>query len=208
MGRYNKILSELHVLSQETDRSIASLIIDFFNCRFVHGASWDNFRVLGMYNMSNEERKKVYTFKRQKRISDYLNKNATEEDLNILMDKNKFNVAFSKFIKRDWYDSTNLNKSRFDDFLCRNEKFLLKPILSSQGKGIELLYTSELDSDAFFKDVSSKKVILESFIKQHPALASVNPSSVNTVRLITARFGDDVHVVCGGGLDVAARTLL
>lgn len=200
MGRISEFFGEIKILSVYSGISSLTLLCSFVICRFVHGASWDNFRVLEMYKLSHKERQKIYTFRRQKRISDFLNKSANDEDLHILMDKNKFNTAFSRFIKRDWYDSTVSDKQQFTEFLYRNNKFLMKPILSSQGKGIELYQSSEVDIDSFYNAISSQEVILEGFIEQHSELASINPSSVNTIRLITARYGNNVHVIAGGAI--------
>lgn len=48
-------------------------LISFLSCRMQHGASLDNFCSLEMYKYTNAERKRVYTFCRQKRISDKFN---------------------------------------------------------------------------------------------------------------------------------------
>ena len=205
MKRLSKLFGEIKILSVNSGISSVMLMFSFAICRFVHGASWDNFRVLQMYKLSHKERQKVYTFRRQKRISDFLNKSAKDEDLHILMEKNKFNTAFANFIKRDWYDSAVSDKKQLAEFLSRNDKFLVKPILSSQGKGIELYQSSEVDIDSFYNDISSREVILEGFIKQHAELASINPSSVNTIRLITAKCGSNVHVITGGGIRCGGR---
>lgn len=208
MSRYSNLIRDIKALSVDSGIPAIKVIFSFLICRFLYGASWDNFQVLKMYAMTNKERKRVYTFKRQKKISDFLNKNANDTNLHILMDKNKFNAAFGEFIVRDWYDSTEPDRKRFDEFMHRNERFLLKPILSSQGKGIELYNSSEVDLDSFYENISLKKVILEGFIEQHSELKSINPSSVNTIRLITARYGEHVHVIHGGGFAAAAKMLL
>lgn len=82
--------------------------------------------------------------------------------------------------------------------MAHNEKFLLKPILSSCGNRIRILRSSNLNMDKFFDEISEQKVILEGFIKQNQEISRINPSSVNTVRLISTRCGSRVHIVGGG----------
>lgn len=118
----------------------------------------------------------------------------------MLMDKNLFNKKFSMFIHRDWYDPKTDEKDALLVFLEHNEKFLIKPTLSSQGKGIELLYSRDLTADSLYSEIVDKNIILEGFIHQHSAMEAINPTSVNTVRIITARIGKQIHIVGGGGL--------
>lgn len=205
MGKYNVFLSEMRKLSIDCRISYVSLIGAFLSCRVIHGASWDNFYVHEMYKMNNRERKKVYTFKRQKNISDFLNCNASDEEMSVIMHKNKFNKTFKTYIRRNWYDATKPNRELFINFLQDNKEFLIKPILSSCGKGIELLKTSEIDIDKFYKEISRRDLILEEIIKQNSEIKSINPTSVNTVRLITAKFGNKVHVLGGGALRCGGR---
>ena len=206
MEKIKRFFRELKPLAAQGGLSRGRLIASFCVSRFLHGASWDNFRVLEMYRMNGAGKRKVYTYRRQKKISDFLNRDARPEDLRALMDKNAFNTQFAAFVKREWYDSAAPDREKLTRFLRDNETFLEKPILSSQGKGIELRRASDItDEDAFFREISEKKVILEGFIRQHPALSEINPTSVNTIRLITARYGDDVHVIHGGGLRCGGR---
>ena len=70
-------------------------------------------------------------------------------------------------------------------FLARNDKFLAKDTLSTQGQNI-FLFEGETDPDAFLAEYAGRPFVLEAFIRQHPALAAINPTSVNTVRAVTA----------------------
>lgn len=200
MKKYIAFFSEIKKLSIDRRIPYIALIASFLVCRFIHGASWDNFCVHEMYKMNNRERKEVYTFKRQKKISDFLNRNAIEEEMSVIIHKNKFNSKFKKYIKRNWYDATKPNREQFISFLQSNSEFLMKPIVSSCGNGIELLKTTEIDINRFYENISVKNLILEEIIKQNLEIKSINPTSVNTVRLITAKFEDKVHILKGGAL--------
>lgn len=110
------------------------------------------------------------------------------------------NIRMLNGVFRDWYDPKTDGKEKLGRFLSDNDRFLIKPVLSSQGKGIELLYSKDVDRDSFFVDIKEKKVMLEGFIHQHDTMVQINSSSVNTVGLITARCGKKVHILHGGGL--------
>lgn len=197
MRKFYRLTGELQKISEESRLSKQRLLLSFLICRFLHGASLGEFRVLEMYRYTNAERKHIYTFQRQKKISDVLNKDATKSEQHMLMEKNLFNKMFSTFVNREWYDPTTEGEDKLKCFLEHNERFLIKPTLSSQGKGIELRCSSEVCVNDFYKEIKSERVILEGFIQQHRDMNKINSTSVNTVRLVTARIGKHIHIVGG-----------
>jgi hypothetical protein len=80
--------------------------------------------------------------------------------------------------------------------LQKNEKVVIKPTVgSSSGSGVEVL-------DLRKKRVHLQKYLLQSngnfviqeFIHQHKAFAKLYPDSVNTIRVITYRLDDGIHI--------------
>lgn len=79
-----------------------------------------------------------------------------------------------------------------------NIKGILKPALGTQGADIFILESrdgalrldgQEITTDDLFGQVKTKYIFQE-LIQQHPDLARIHPSSVNTLRLITIRQND------------------
>lgn len=67
---------------------------------------------------------------------------------------------------------------------------------SCGGHGV-IFWNSAVDSEDKFVDIlnSSKNIICQEVIKQHPSLSVLNPSSVNTIRLFTFAFKNEIYML-------------
>lgn len=175
------------------------LVCSYAFCRVIHGASFDDFYTLKMYDYTNHKRKQILTHGRCKRISDILNKKAVKTDIETIVRKDLFNKAYKKYINREWIYLPESNESEVKSFIERNEKFLVKPTISSCGKDILLFENTAIDVKKFWLENQKKKVVLESFIKQNLDIAKLNPSSVNSIRLVTV-CRDRKVMILGGAL--------
>lgn len=67
---------------------------------------------------------------------------------------------------------------------------------SMGGKGI-MFWNADCDEDTklidFLKD--TKNVVCQKLIDQHASMAKINPSSVNTLRIMTLLFNDEIHIL-------------
>lgn len=89
-------------------------------------------------------------------------------------------------------------------------KFFIKPQSDSRGSNIimltkkankiKLTHVTEgtIDLKKFFEITKSKPFFVQECIKQHKDLSVLNPSSVNTVRIITTKFNDKPQILCAG----------
>ena len=85
---------------------------------------------------------------------------------------------------------------------CQNiDAAIIKPTLfTNSGKNVEKLivkngitnFDNHSIEDVF--DKYGKNFVIEEFAKQHPAMASLNPSSLNTIRVITFRKGNEILI--------------
>lgn len=86
--------------------------------------------------------------------------------------------------------------------LCRNiDVAIIKPTLfSNSGKNVEKLVVKNGNTnlgnrtiDVVF-DEYGKNFVIEELAKQHPAMASLNPSSLNTIRVISFRKDNEILI--------------
>lgn len=71
------------------------------------------------------------------------------------------------------------------DTLQKGTEIVVKPSGKGGGKGVEFLSgATEKELDAMFK-AKGKLFVVQKAIKQHPEMAKLNPSTVNTIRLTT-----------------------
>lgn len=85
---------------------------------------------------------------------------------------------------------------KYNSFQNNVEKIIIKPVSSSKGKGVRIL--SEKLSQAQFEQMMCETdlgILFEEYIVQCKDISRFNDSSVNTVRMPTFLFGQDVEVV-------------
>lgn len=199
-----KIITALPQIAEQTGYSTASLALSFTRAYLLHRVQIDEFRTLRLYEYSNAMLGRFLTWQRCKRISDALNAGAAADELATLVDKHLFNRHFHNFIRRQWLYLPDASPEDVDAFLAENSIFLVKPCSGTQGNGVTRMERDDTDGARLKATYRDEPVLLEAIIQQHPDMAALNPSSVNTVRLIAARKGDLFQPIgaglrCGGG---------
>lgn len=86
--------------------------------------------------------------------------------------------------------------------LCSNVRdMIIKPSLESRGTGVKLLNVENGITNVEGKSIREvfcnygKNFLVQEKVKQHPAMEALNPTSANTIRLLTYRMGMDVVVL-------------
>lgn len=86
--------------------------------------------------------------------------------------------------------------------LCRNmQDVIIKPSKESQGNGVQLITVKEgvtnlegKSIEQLFRDYS-KNFLIQERVKQHKGMAALNPSSVNTIRVLSYRSGMEILII-------------
>ena len=196
---FQEIRQALPAIAEESGYSRGYITRSFVRCFFVHHVHLGVFRSLRLYNYTGAALRRFLTLQQCKTISDRLSAEASAEDFDRLNDKHVFNSFFRGFVRRDWLYIPDSTPDQLRAFLAAHDRFLIKACSETRGEGIELRRREDTDAEAFIREFSGKPYLLEALIEQHPAMAAINPSSVNTIRVITARK-DDRAVIIGAGL--------
>lgn len=79
----------------------------------------------------------------------------------------------------------------------RNECLIKPSIDSGEGRLIQFFAPGDLSKDALKKAFAgmSANFIMQAVVKQHPDIAKLNPSSVNTIRVVSFFFEGEVHIL-------------
>lgn len=85
---------------------------------------------------------------------------------------------------------------------CSNLKnVLIKPALSSQGRGIESITVTDGQTDLKGKTIEQvfklygKNFLVQERVKQHERMNALNPTSVNTIRIVTFRSDMEILLI-------------
>lgn len=195
-------LSELAPVAEREGRSVWALFLSFEICKRFYHAGMDEFLMFRLFDLAPHALRGYLLAADITAMSKmYFDRGASPEDALLFRDKRRFNRAFQKFIRRDWLYGPESSPEDIRAFMDRHPVFVQKPAGGMQGHGVTVCRREELDPDSFAARCRREEVILEEPIRQHPAMSSLNPSSVNTVRVITARCGGRV-MVAGAGLRV------
>ena len=87
--------------------------------------------------------------------------------------------------------------------LCQNlEPVIIKPSRNSEGHGIQLFSVKDGITSLggktvkqLFADYKNKDFLIQEVVRQHPDMAALNPTSVNTIRILSYRSGMEILIV-------------
>ncbi|WP_172135676.1 sugar-transfer associated ATP-grasp domain-containing protein [Adlercreutzia sp. ZJ473] len=167
---------------------------DVLFCYFAYGFMPDEYMCFGLAGRAPEQRREFLS-NRDRDVIVYSVNDIIE--LERFLDKWKTYRAYSS-----WYGRAAVSvgkKASYKDYLTfveSHDSFVCKKVRLSKGDSIHLVKNSEMgDPRTFFDETaSSGNAILEEPIVQSEVMAALNPSSVNTLRVITlnTRYGAEV----------------
>ena len=74
---------------------------------------------------------------------------------------------------------------------------MYKPVNGLAGKDVKKMITKDIkDIDAFYEEIVSKNILLESYIKQHKSVSEFAEKSVNTIRVMTFAYNGKSEIIC------------
>ena len=155
--------------------------------------------------LSEEEKDSMFLRPHSRKMS--IRFRTKDADPVVFNNKIRFNTMFSEYIRRKWFSCDNLS---FDDF-CRHMKefhpgyYILKPQFSSGGRGIEKLpipIDGETMRKAYDHVIEINRTaernhcyLVEECIRQHPEMSRLYGDSVNTVRVVTLLYHDELKIL-------------
>lgn len=150
------------------------------------GMEAENYMIAGADVYSSLFKQMKYTASRWRQNIFQFSVNRTPEKraFRALLDnKEAFNTFFHDFIGREWITSKR-DEKEIRDFLQKHRQVMAKPLTGSGGKGAFVLsYTTyQQQGNSVF---GGGDYILEQVLSQKGFLHTVNPSSVNTLRVNT-----------------------
>ena len=174
------------LLKKRSGKGRLWLLIDMLKCALRYNAGYVDYKIAQMYRLNDEQRKTVITRGISNEIVRRMNDKAY---WHLFDDKATFNETFAKWINRKWLRIDEKTDPDALFSLCRSQKQLIgKPLEGSSGQGIRK-YTAEDWKDgpqAFLKQLKQDEIgILEEIVVQHPKMASLCATSVNTCRIAT-----------------------
>lgn len=189
-SRFFETINKVHKLSKKNRLFI---FFDIIICAFKYKSGYVDYLSFGFYDLNAKQRKTFLTRGKNNMYVKMLNK---KEKWYIFDEKQEFNKLFDDYLKRDWIYLDN-NLEEFERFLSNKKYIIVKPTNNSGGIGVEKINVSDFNSskDLYNHLIERKQLLVEEVITQHEKLNYLHPTSVNTIRIITIRQGENISFV-------------
>ena len=168
---------------------------NFRFCALLLGANVNDWFSYHLYKKNWRDRRKAVTSMRIRFINKHLNDRGPRH---LVDNKQEFAELWREFFKRRSIALTAENKITEDEFAERFRgirKLVIKPVKGTGGKDTYIIDTDDLR--AVYRRLCEKNedVIVEEYIQQTGFIHELNPSSLNTNRVITMRIEGEPEVV-------------
>ena len=174
------------ILKKRSGKGRLWLMCDMLKCATKYNAGYIDYKIAQMYKLNDEQRKTVITRGISNEIVRRMN---PKEYWHFFDDKAQFNELFKEWIPRKWLLIGDDTDPEALFALCRNNTQLIgKPLEGSSGQGIQKYTVDDWKDgpEVFLKKLNDDGIgILEEIVIQHPKMASLCPTSVNTCRIAT-----------------------
>lgn len=177
---YRQLFDTVKKVHKISGKNSIALFFDIIYCGFRYQAGYIDYLNARMDRLNKEERLDVVT---RGVNNQYVVKYNDFDYVHYFLNKADFNEKFGKFLGRDWLLVEGEDqRSQFADFIKGKDDFILKPTDGTHGDGVAKLPAEMASFDA---SMDNCPYLAEERIIQVDEMASLNPSSVNTIRAIT-----------------------
>lgn len=136
------------------------------------------------FDLTKEEQDEVFLADYSKKIIKHYP--VSKEFFTMLYDKEKTNDYFPELMGRPWCVNTKITEDEFAARFTDAKRIMYKPIAGHRGQGAEAFYVNAENVREVYQTLSTyPEGVVEGYVVQHPKMASLCPSSVNTIRVVT-----------------------
>ncbi len=181
---FGAMLRTASMLHHKTGKSRLWLLMDMVRCAMRYNAGYIDYKIAEFYRLTPAQRATQITRGISNGIVARMNDKAY---WHFFDNKAEFNALFAAQVKRAWIDLTQADADAFADFLRGKGPLICKPIDGSSGQGIQKVMPDAFSDPAslYARLLAEGVGIVEECVVQHPALAALCPTSVNTLRVAT-----------------------
>lgn len=190
-----KVLREVvdHV-SKANNKKKAFVYFDVIISSFLFGSMYTEYEALDFINRSYKNRSSFVTKFWLARI---LKKYNLPSKRHYFSEKRDFNEAFSSYICRD---TINLLKAKNNDlvsFLKNKDKIVIKKSDGASGKQVFVKSISGMTMDEKIQLIKESGCdVIEEYVTNADAIYKLNPTSLNTIRIVTVHDENSCNYVC------------
>lgn len=195
-ANYGRFLDNLKKVSVREHRSLFGLILNFGYCFLRYGCGLSDYLSYEFWSKTGEQRREYVTIKD---TDTFYSEVCPIQYKDFFSRKDQFLVNFAPYITRAFFVPQVDNLARMEEFLRDRDEVMVKPVDGLGGHGVHKQKTAEIsDMAAFHRELVEGEAFLEELIVQHPEMAELCPSSVNTIRVMTVNAGGKAEILYAG----------
>jgi len=178
------LLGFARAISRSSGRPRLFIVIDMLWCSVVYETGFQDYFDWDFHLLTRRERRTYMTHPKSNHLVERYNQPAFRHTFR---DKIEFDTAFAPYVGREWLDVRTASADELRAFAERHGRIMAKVPDSLSGLGIRSHRAADVTDWSAFRDelLAGRQFLVEEFITQHPDMASLNPSSVNSLRMIT-----------------------
>lgn len=180
---YKLFFNTINILHSKTKKSRLFLFFDIVFCGIKYQAGYLDYSLFEMYDLNKKQRKTILTRGiNNTYIKTYNNPSYTTSFSN----KSEFNKLFQDYIKRDWIILNGSNQVALEEFLKDKKEVFAKPLNGTHGDNMQKIIVNEWKNKNLYDYLMKHHLfLLEELVIQEQAMNQLNPSSINTIRVIS-----------------------
>ncbi len=186
-AKYAKMMKIFKEDGRAVDKSALQMFFLYLKISKKYGAALSDFHLYKLYNKTDNEIKKYIL------LADnvaFVRKMNNIEFRPIFEEKTLFAKKFKKFFRREFFILQDGNEESFEAFIKDKEYVFAKKDYTFSGSGIKKCAAPKFET---LKNEGYS--LVEEAIIQHEKMASLNMSSVNTVRIGSVLCGFEADIV-------------
>lgn len=170
------------------------------------GCTYKEYLIYKFYELTEAEQEKVFVAKFSRKITAKYDVNREFNDM--LYNKEKTNIYFSKYLRRPWCVNTKITLEEFIEKFAESKRVIYKPLGGNRGRGVEAFDVDRENAAAVFNTlVTYPEGVVEQYVVQHPEVSSISPDSVNTLRIVTISSNTQNVTADGKMKDIAYASI-
>jgi len=193
---------EWYIRRDERRRFVHEAQKRFLEERPMHGTMEEYEECLDRYRVTYDEYMHLYQFwnksedERQNYVSvstmqQFYRRMVTPAVREVLHNKVTFLNTFHSYVHRSWLFLPQASDQEVLDMIA-SSRTILKPIDGSRGTGIFFIEQGEQVPSTRIQEWRKDKLLMEECLHSEESIAAFNPESLNTIRLVMFRQGNEV----------------
>lgn len=180
---FRRILMRTEKASEEYHIPKIELFFDYIINAIIYGCSPKDYFLYKFFLLNRRGKKRFVTDIQEDK---YELSRTNPDFLPYILNKEKTNMKFSEFVKRDWCGQEYHNtKDDYSIFTRKHDKCIVKPLDRSGGHGIKIVSSNNIDGQDLYNYCMKNKLMAEELIEQHDEISKMYSKSVNTLRIVT-----------------------